>query len=204
MTQMGFYIDNSKCIGCKTCMIACKDGHNLIGGINYRRVYEYTGGKWTHEGNTFQQNVFSYYISIACNHCNDPACTKVCPTGAINKRAQDGIVVIDKKICIGCKMCAMACPYEAPQYNRENKYMTKCDFCLDRLNNGYQPLCVEACIARAIDYGEIFKLKRKYPYKNEPSPLPDYSITKPNLIVKPPDNLKNNKNIHINGQIYKT
>ncbi|MBI3310178.1 MAG: 4Fe-4S binding protein, partial [Serratia liquefaciens] len=78
--QYGFFIDSSRCTGCKTCELACKDYKNLTPDVSFRRIYEYAGGDWFQDGDGWQQNVFAYYLSIACNHCEDPACTKVCPT----------------------------------------------------------------------------------------------------------------------------
>ena len=128
MTQYGFYVDTSKCTGCKTCQISCKDDNDLPVGVNWRRVYEYGGGDWLqHEDGTFTNDVFTYYMSISCNHCAQPACTKACPTGAMHKREQDGLVTVDANVCVGCRYCEMACPYGAPQYNPEKKHMTKCD-----------------------------------------------------------------------------
>ena len=109
MTQYGFFVDVSKCTGCKTCMVACKDGHFAQPGMNLRKVREYSGGTWrkTNEG-AWKQDVFAYYVSLSCNHCSDPACVKVCPTGAHFKRKEDGLVVIDTKKCIGCGICTLA------------------------------------------------------------------------------------------------
>ncbi|MCV5918293.1 dimethyl sulfoxide reductase subunit B, partial [Escherichia coli] len=90
------YIDSSKCTGCKTCQLSCKDNKDLGIDRNFRRVYEYVGGNWTEENGAFRQNVFAYYLSISCNHCTNPACTKVCPSGAMHKREEDGFVVVDE------------------------------------------------------------------------------------------------------------
>ena len=127
-TQYGFYIDSARCTGCKTCELACKDYKNLSPEVNFRRIYEYTGGDWQEDNGVWHQNVFSYYLSISCNHCEDPACVKVCPSGAMHKR-EDGFVVVDESVCIGCRYCHMACPYGAPQFNAEKGHMTKCDGC---------------------------------------------------------------------------
>ena len=74
-TQYGFFIDSSRCTGCKTCELACKDYKDLTPDVSFRRIYEYAGGDWLEDNGVWQQNVFAYYLSIACNHCEDPACT---------------------------------------------------------------------------------------------------------------------------------
>ncbi|SBX31735.1 transcriptional regulator FtrA [Klebsiella pneumoniae] len=131
-TQYGFFIDSARCTGCKTCELACKDYKNLTPEVSFRRIYEYAGGDWQEDNGVWQQNVFAYYLSIACNHCEDPACTKVCPSGAMHKR-EDGFVVVNEEVCIGCRYCHMACPYGAPQYNADKGHMTKCDGCHERV-----------------------------------------------------------------------
>ncbi|PZM29252.1 dimethyl sulfoxide reductase [Salmonella enterica subsp. enterica serovar Derby] len=90
-TQYGFFIDSSRCTGCKTCELACKDYKDLTPDVSFRRIYEYAGGDWQEDNGVWHQNVFAYYLSISCNHCEDPACTKVCPSGAMHKR-DDGFV----------------------------------------------------------------------------------------------------------------
>lgn len=137
-TQYGFFIDSARCTGCKTCELACKDFKNLTPDVSFRRIYEYAGGDWQEDNGVWHQNVFAYYLSIACNHCEDPACTKVCPSGAMHKR-DDGFVVVDEDVCIGCRYCHMACPYGAPQYNAAKGHMTKCDGCYQRVAEGKNP-----------------------------------------------------------------
>ncbi|GGI87256.1 DMSO/selenate family reductase complex B subunit [Shewanella gelidii] len=186
--QYGFYVDASKCTGCKTCQIACKDRKDLPVGVNWRRVYEYGGGQWTENGDgSINQDVFAYYKSIGCNHCNEPVCVKACPTGAMHKRKEDGLVHIASELCIGCESCARACPYDAPQIDSARKVMTKCDGCFERLAEGMKPSCVESCPMRAIDFGTMDELQAKYPDAVAPNiaPLPVSSITSPNLLVKP-------------------
>ncbi|WP_028864827.1 DMSO/selenate family reductase complex B subunit [Psychromonas aquimarina] len=183
MKQYGFYIDSSKCTGCKTCQLSCKDNKDLDIGVNFRRVYEYAGGDWLKEGEIYRQSVYSYYLSIACNHCDQPACTKVCPSGAMHKR-EDGFVVVDEKTCIGCKYCSMACPYGAPQYNEEKGHMTKCDGCFERVEQGMQPVCVGSCPLRALEFGPIAQLREKYGTNADVAPLPSSLTTKPNIVIK--------------------
>lgn len=185
MTQLGFYVDVAKCTGCKTCAVACKDKNNLPVGINFRRVTEYAGGEWKNVDGAWTQDVFAYYLSISCNHCNDPACVKVCPTDAHAKRPDNGLVLIDQENCIGCKKCATACPYGAPQFDAQSKTMRKCDGCQDLLAEGKPPACVDSCPQRALEFGDITELRKKYGKLAEIAPLPPASRTDPSLVVHP-------------------
>ncbi len=188
MKQYGFYFDSERCTGCKTCELACKDYKDLGTDVNFRRIYEYTGGNWSHlEDGCWHQDVFAYYMSISCNHCSDPACTKVCPTGAMHKN-EDGFVIVNEEICIGCRYCHMACPYDAPQYDAQKGHMTKCDGCYSRVKAGQKPICVDACPLRALDFAPIDELRAKYGDQASIAPLPPAEITHPNLVVKPNKN----------------
>ncbi|AHJ13566.1 DMSO/selenate family reductase complex B subunit [Sulfurospirillum multivorans] len=187
--HFGFYLDQTRCVGCRTCQLACKDYHDSPIGVSYRRVSEYEGGSWVKNENNLLQpfNVFAYYSSIACNHCDDPACTKACPTGAMHM-GDYGIVDVDTSKCIGCKSCAMACPYGAPQFNEHTGHMSKCNGCQERLDEGMMPICVDACPFRAIEAGPISELREKHGHIAGVAPLPAYEITRPNLCIKPEKN----------------
>jgi anaerobic dimethyl sulfoxide reductase subunit B len=180
----GFHFDQTLCTGCKACQVACKDKHDLPIGVNWRRVVEYTGGSWQTVGNTFTPNVFSYYVSISCNHCENPVCTQVCPTTAMTQRP-DGTVYVDDDKCVGCRYCEWACPYSAPQFNAATGHMTKCDLCYDYRESGQDPACVSACPSRALDWGPIEELRAKYGTTNNIAPLPDPEITRPRLVMTP-------------------
>lgn len=182
--QYGFYINSRVCSGCKTCMMACKDKHDLEVGRKWRRVYEVTGGDWVKNGNVWNSTVFAYNLSMSCNHCAEPVCVAACPTGAHYKR-DDGIVVIDPDKCIGCRYCEWVCPYSAPQYDAESGVMTKCDFCLDNLEAGLPPACVASCPMRAIEYDEIETLREKYGDNAEVFPMPLKRFTNPNIVLSP-------------------
>jgi len=184
MSRLAFYFDSSACSGCKTCQMACKDKNDLSVGQVWRRVYEVTGGGWKQEGHSWTQDVVAYNLSIACNHCEDPVCAKNCPTRAIRKR-EDGIVLIDQDSCIGCKYCAWACPYGAPQFNPDKGVMGKCDLCADYVDQGKNPSCVDACPMRVLDFGEYDELLRRYGDSSHLYPLPDPSITQPSILVGP-------------------
>lgn len=187
--HFGFFLDQTRCVGCRTCQLACKDYKDSPVGVNYRRVIEFEGGSWLNDQqNCFiPQNVFTYYSSISCNHCDDPACTKACPTGAMHMEDY-GIIDVDASKCIGCKSCSMACPYGAPQFNKHTGHMSKCNGCKERLDEGMMPICVEACPFRALEAGPISELREKHGHIASIAPLPTYEITRPNLCLKPEKN----------------
>lgn len=182
--RYAFYFDSTSCSGCKACQIACKDKHNLEIGRIWRRVFEITGGSWIAHENSWQSNVFSYNVSISCNHCDRPICMEVCPTSAISKRS-DGIVLIDQTNCVGCGYCQWACPYNAPQLDPASRKMTKCTLCFDYLDAGKPPACVAACPLRVLDFGEYTELREKYKTVEGIFPLPEHSLTEPSLIISP-------------------
>ena len=106
--------------------MACKDYHDHGPDEGFRRVLDYEGGDWNvAEDGTVSQDAFAYHISLACNHCASPACTQVCPTGAMH-RDETGLIWPDITKCIGCGYCTMACPYHAPVIDKELKRSSKC------------------------------------------------------------------------------
>ena len=186
--QYVFTFDAQFCSGCKACQAACKDKNNLPAGVLWRRVYEVAGGTWQKQGEAWDNTVFAYHLSMACNHCTYPKCAGVCPTNAYVIQ-EDGIVLLDTSKCMGCGYCAWACPYGAPQYNPEAGCMTKCDFCIDQLEQGLPPACVAACPMRVLDYGNMTTERGaalwNAPAETHPYPLPVYSHTEPHLAIKP-------------------
>lgn len=182
--QYAFYFDSSRCSGCKTCQVACKDKNNLDVGVIWRRVYEVSKGEWIKRNEAWIHNLNVYNMSVACNHCEEPVCVEVCPTKAMHK-TKGGIVIIDEKKCIGCKYCEWACPYGSPQYDDQKGVMTKCNFCIDYLEDDKNPSCVDACPMRVLDFGELSEMKKKYGDNVASFPLPDDKYTEPALIVLP-------------------
>jgi anaerobic dimethyl sulfoxide reductase subunit B (iron-sulfur subunit) len=186
--QLGFYFDASVCTACKACAVACKDKNNLPVGVNWRRVYEYGGGSWVpdaaHPTMLIQNNVYAYSVSIACMHCQDPKCVEVCPAGAMTKR-EDGVVVVDGDKCIGCRYCEWACPYGAPQFDASQGVMTKCNMCVDLQAEGQNPVCVDACVMRALEFGELSDLQARHGVVNSTEPMPDGSYTNPSFVLTP-------------------
>jgi anaerobic dimethyl sulfoxide reductase subunit B (iron-sulfur subunit) len=112
---------------------------------------------------------------------------EVCPAAAISKR-EDGIVLIDQTKCIGCRYCQWACPYGAPQFREDLGVMTKCTFCEDLQAQGQNPACVDACVMRALDFGELEDLRAKYGNVNAIEPLPEASYTSPAVVITPSRN----------------
>jgi anaerobic dimethyl sulfoxide reductase subunit B (iron-sulfur subunit) len=166
--QYGFYFDQTRCIGCNACTIACKDYNQVNPGLVRRRkqqAYELVDD----EGLPVFQN-----LSMSCNHCAEPACKAACPFNAIVKDAK-GRVIIDRKKCQNSGACITICPFSAPQIADDdqepkkketwaiNHPAQKCTFCFERVDDGEAPVCVTACVGHALDYGDIDDLEQRHP-----------------------------------------
>lgn len=154
-------IDLRQCIGCQSCTAACMIENDVPDYQNRTSVTELEIGKFP--------DVRKAFLPQLCNHCDEPSCVPVCPTGATFKR-EDGIVVVDSEICWGCGYCANACPYDKRFMNSETKVIDKCTFCAHRVDKGLLPSCVETCVGGARIFGdlndkdsEISKLLANYP-----------------------------------------
>ncbi len=177
MSGKGFYLDSSRCVGCKTCQVACKKKNDLPIGAFYRRVDSYETGSYPTVG--------LYHISHACNHCEDPACVRNCPTGAMYKDEATGTVQHHDDICIGCRSCIMACPYGAPVFLEDEGIVGKCNACIDTLDEDGEPTCVAACGMRALEFGDFDELKEKHPDAVSEIPcMPSASITNPHVLIE--------------------
>ena len=174
--QLGFFVDTTRCVNCKTCEIACKDFHDNSIGRRFRRVRTVEGGDYP--------NVFAFNISMSCNHCEDPECVRQCPAQAYSKRVGDGIVVHDPERCIGCRYCTWVCPYGAPQYDEREGHVRKCDFCVDELAQGREPVCVTSCPLRAIAFGPLENIAAQLGATDSLPGFPDPGLTRPSCRYK--------------------
>ncbi|MGH2544134.1 MAG: 4Fe-4S dicluster domain-containing protein, partial [Ardenticatenaceae bacterium] len=142
----GFLIDHRKCIGCHACSTACKSENEVPLGV-YRTWVKYV------EKGTFPHTRRSFQVT-RCNHCANPPCVRICPVTAMYQRA-DGIVEFDPAVCIGCKACLQACPYDAIYIDPDTGTAAKCHFCSHRTDIGLQPACVVVCPEEAIIAGDL-------------------------------------------------
>jgi len=145
--QYGMVIDVRRCIGCHSCTVACKSEFDVPLGMNRTWVEYVEKGEYPNVGRSF--------LPRLCNHCSQPPCVGVCPTGATYKRKEDGVVVVDSGVCIGCAYCILACPYDARFLNPVTRFADKCDFCLHRVSQGVVPSCVNTCIGDARIFGVL-------------------------------------------------
>ena len=146
MPKYAMVIDQSRCVGCMACVVACKR-ENDVPPEHYRtRVLEIVEGSFP--------RLKSELRSELCNHCDHAPCVTVCPTGASHKE-EDGTVQIDREKCVGCKACIAACPYDARYINEEHGYADKCSFCQHRVRAGKKPACVATCIGRSRIFGDL-------------------------------------------------
>lgn len=143
------YMD--KCIDCERCIDACTQTNN-VPSYGYRNTI--LNRKMT---GIAASKMIREFLPVLCNQCNRPPCVRVCPTKATYKNKKNGIVMMKESLCIGCKACMTACPYNARYYNRETKAVDKCDFCYrKRLQNGEKnTACAEVCPAHALYFGNM-------------------------------------------------
>jgi len=139
-------IDHTRCIGCHACSTACKSENQVPLSVHRTYVKYVDIGRFPQSRRVFQVT--------RCNQCSDPPCATACPTSAMYQR-RDGIVDFDKAVCIGCKACIAACPYDAIFINPEDLAAEKCNFCAHRLDIGLEPACVVVCPTEAILVGDL-------------------------------------------------
>jgi Fe-S-cluster-containing dehydrogenase component len=152
-------IDHTACWGCKTCEVACKQENNAPEGIKLIFVSDEAFGA------TEDQNDVTFKTDV-CIHCVEPACLGSCPEEAITQR-DDGIVVLDEKMCTGCKLCLEACPYNAISFDEQKDVAKKCNLCHHRVDNGLIPACADnVCLAHCIHFGDPEDIQKQIDEKH--------------------------------------
>ena len=144
--ELGFLIDQRKCIGCHACTVACKSENEVPVG-NFRTWVKYV------EKGSFP-TVRRHFTVLRCNHCDAAPCVEICPVNALSKR-EDKIVDLDRDLCIGCRSCMQACPYDALYLNEDTGVAEKCHYCAHRTERGLEPACVVVCPEEAIVSGDV-------------------------------------------------
>jgi DMSO reductase iron-sulfur subunit len=165
-----FHFNMTKCVGCRSCEIACNEQNGNPADIRWRRIGEIEGGEYP--------DTLRYYLSMGCNHCLDADCVKGCPVEAYTKDPVTGIVLHSADACIGCQYCVWNCPYSVPQFNAARGVVGKCDMCHGRLTDGLEPACVNACPEAAIEIEIVNIADWRENYLAAESPgMPDANIT---------------------------
>lgn len=167
--RLGLVIDLDTCVGCHACAVNCKAWNTGGYPAPLSDTDPYgpaVSGTWLNRVHGFELRDQSgggrtVHFPRSCLHCEDAACVSVCPTGASYKRAEDGIVLVDEALCIGCKLCSWACPYGAREYDANEGVMKKCTLCIDRIYNenldpvDRVPACVAVCPTSARHFGDL-------------------------------------------------
>lgn len=136
-----FVFDENRCCACSACMMGCMGQNDIdlaAGESCFRKTYD-------NEVEMADGSTYCAYLSAACMHCVDAPCIAACPVGCLIKDQETGFTIYDNTNCIGCKSCALACPFGAPRYRPSDGKMIKCDGCNTRVKYGLQPACVRAC-----------------------------------------------------------
>jgi Fe-S-cluster-containing dehydrogenase component len=164
MTRFAMVIDTRTCIGCGDCVVACKTENKVPEGLNRDWVVEATRGTYP--------DLETEFRSERCNHCSNPTCVTLCPTGASHLWKDTNIVLVEPSKCTGCKACIAACPYDARLVMHPDGYIDKCTFCHHRVEVGLDPACVSTCPTRCMHFGslddpdsEVSRLLRTREYK---------------------------------------
>ncbi|MBB6446620.1 4Fe-4S dicluster domain-containing protein [Bacillus benzoevorans] len=169
-SRLVFSIDLNRCINCKTCEMACNDFYGLMG--NHRRNVV-----------TFETeaDLHPLHISISCNHCMNPVCLYICPENNFQVR-EDGIVVHNPSRCKGCQRCIEACPFDALKLNPQTNCADKCNFCIDRIEQGMRPICVENCITSALSIIKVDANEMKSNHFQD-ADIPIVAYTNPSIHI---------------------
>lgn len=146
MSKYVITLDAKRCIACHSCEVHCKAKNRTPPGVKLGRLVSV--GPVTLGGKPVMLTLYR-----PCFHCDRPRCVDVCPTKAMIRREEDGIVYVDQDLCVGCKLCIKACPWQVPQWDPAIRKVLKCDFCRDLVDLGEVPACVAGCTTHALSFG---------------------------------------------------
>ena len=180
MPQYAFFFDQSRCSNCHACVVACRDWNNIEPGpVKWLRMLQWEKGAFP--------NTRMHVTFATCYHCEIPLCVDACPNKALFKEDKYGAVLLDEDRCRGDRACWTACPYGAMQYEDDapGTPASKCDFCYDKLEAGELPVCVMACPLRALDFGPIEEMEKRYGKLRALEDMPSPEQAKPAIVFKP-------------------
>jgi len=188
--RMGVLVDTTVCVGCRNCEWACKDAHELPAGkledyenrevLKSKRRPDTTALTVVNEYSPGKNSNLPVDVKVQCMHCDHPACVSACIVGAFSKQ-ENGSVIWDTDMCIGCRYCMAACPFQVPAFEYDkalNPLIMKCDFCFERTKEGKLPACVNICPVEALTYGtrtDLIKIARDR-IKRNPDRYEDYIL----------------------------
>lgn len=161
------FMDLNRCIYCRSCEVACEREHDRHTHMSVVLLNE------------------RYSVPMNCRHCEKSPCVVVCPTRALT-RLGNGPVITETMKCIGCRLCAMVCPFGVPEFDSSSGVMRKCDQCIHRLNEGKAPACVVTCPARALTYDEVDTIMQKVKERAAKAIISGVGL-EPGVLVRPPD-----------------
>ncbi|MEB3760007.1 MAG: 4Fe-4S dicluster domain-containing protein [Desulfurococcales archaeon] len=188
MARYGFVINLDTCIGCGACVAACSEENSLVLQQLKEDAEVPLGGR--RDILVIEKGKFPSTVRInhhhTCMHCDNAPCVHVCPTGASYK-TEEGAVLIDYDLCIGCKYCIVACPYNARYVNEALGGPDKCTMCYHRITKGLEPACASSCPTDSIVFGDLDDPNSEaYKLSLEAVPLAPEIGTKPRVYVIPP------------------
>ncbi|MFO7829343.1 MAG: DmsC/YnfH family molybdoenzyme membrane anchor subunit [Bacteroidales bacterium] len=171
-----FIFDYNKCVGCHACIVACMNENGFQSPFHWRNIHQ--------PNNIHYPQLPLFYLSLACNHCDDAPCLKNCPANAYSRDEKTGAVIHHPEKCIGCQYCTWACPYDAPKFNPKEGIIEKCTFCNHRIEENLKPACANLCPTGALDFSQV-EFSRQESVQSSPVPVDVGS----KLITKPLNNI---------------
>jgi len=162
MEKKIFTFDQNKCVGCHACVVACMNENDFQSNGLWRNIYN--------SNSSHLPSLPLFYLSMACNHCDDAPCLKNCPALAYSRNKKTGAVIHDSEKCIGCQYCTWACPYDAPKYNPDEGIIEKCTFCNSRIEENLKPACANLCPTAALDFTNT-NFSREESIESSPIPV---------------------------------